>query len=115
MAKMMKFLLGFSVFIIALFILILIAAKTLSLSGHSHKINDFLHHYQIGIALWRVTLMGLFIGFYPRLIHFLYRHSDKSEKVLKTLSRRRYAVILCLIYELMIVQNIIGHLVKWIF
>lgn len=114
MAKFMKIILAFTVFSISLIVIGVIAAKTLKFTGHSSHINDFLHRYKIGIMVWRYSLMALVIAFWPRLIRWLHRYSEKPQALIDGYARRRVILAILVLYELIIVQNGIGFVISHI-
>jgi hypothetical protein len=112
MRKIIKIPLYFTAFIIALFILMILSQVLFSHAHHINQFDQFLHHYQIQIAIWRYSCMLLFIVFYPKLIQKLYQHSIKAPDVIKKLCYRRWAILFCILYEAIIVHNVFSLLIS---
>jgi len=101
--------------IIALIVFILLGGLMIE---NAHRINNaaiIVKDHHITFMLWRYSLMVIFIIVYPKLIYwFLSKNKNiTTEQVIK-LSRRRYAIIFCLFYELVIVQNALSLLINGI-
>lgn len=108
----MKIFICFVLFLITLSVGLLLAAKGLNEVQHIKKANDFLHHFSLWVMLWRYALMLIFIGYYPKLIRV--SHQKKTESVINQISHRWIAVMICVLYELIIVHNVLGLLVTQI-
>ena len=96
---------------------------------NAHQINQaaiLIRNHHIGFMIWRYSLMIVFIIFYPLLIKLILlrrgivdeENSEISVKEpimlskIEKISRRRYAIIFCLFYELFIVQNILSLVIN---
>ncbi len=83
---------------------------------HAHGINHVaqeisIHH--IGWTVWRYSLMVVFIGLYPYLVRFvLTRCDDVSEILRDKYARRRYAILFCVFYELVLVHNALAWVIS---
>lgn len=118
MLKLLKLFCAFTLFIITLSVILILSGMLFNSTKNWHIFNDFLHEYALGIAIWRYSLMGVFIIFYPRAIQWLYRHQSISKDRLNRLSRRWIAIGICIFYEVIIVHNALGVLitfVQWLF
>lgn len=112
MPKSIKFTGLLILFIITLFILCLLAIKLL---GITHKGISFTgNSYKLVLiaGIWRYSLMGIFIVCYPTVIRLLYRKKSLKNEELKKLSKRWIAITICVGYELIVVHNVVGLLVK---
>jgi hypothetical protein len=100
--------------IIALIILVLLGGLMIE---NAHKINSAaitVKNHHMVFMIWRYLLMLMFIAIYPKLIYWLLsKNKNITSKQIIKLSRRRYAIIFCLFYELVIVHNILAFLINW--
>ena len=64
--------------------------------------------------------MAIFIAYYPRLICWILsrdeniteEQKEERNKQIKKFARRRYAILFCVFYELVVVQNILALLIN---
>ena len=83
------------------------AATTLSQSLKTH---------QIPLAVFRYALIGLFIGFWPRGIQALGQRNGWDEAFIQNLSNKRlYLCGFFILFELIVVYNVIGRLLTHLF
>lgn len=111
MKRLMKIFILFTLFIISLFIGLTLAIKGLNNYSALKNANDYLHKFSLWVTLWRYALMLIFIGYYPRLIRTFYRNKDA---LMHSLSQRWIAILLCGLYELIIVHNFLGFCVNYV-
>jgi hypothetical protein len=105
----------FIILIITLIVLILLGGLMIE---NAHKINNaaiVVKNHHMVFMIWRYLLMLIFIAAYPKLIYwFLSKNKNITSKQIIKLSRRRYAIIFCLFYELVIVHNALSFLINGI-
>ena len=110
MGKYIKYLIYL---IITLIVLILLGGLMLE---NAHRINNAaiaVREHYIGFMIWRYFIMAMFIAFYPKFIRWFFsKNKNITERQIVKFSKRRYAVLLCFFYELMIVQNGLSLLIN---
>jgi hypothetical protein len=111
MNKTLRFTALIIMLIISLLVLLVMAAMIFVHSKHIN-LTLFLSEYKLAINIWRYCLMGLFVFYYPKIILYLY--AKRGDININKLSRRRYAIMICLFYELIIVHNLFGYLLNYI-
>lgn len=71
-----------------------------------HSVTQSINTHHIGWMVWRYTLMVVFIFFYPNFVRsLLARHDDMNDDLCKKYMRYRYAVLICIFYEVILVHN----------
>tara|TARA_R110000868_G_scaffold266583_1_gene525831 strand:- start:48950 stop:49309 length:360 start_codon:yes stop_codon:yes gene_type:complete len=111
--RVLKFMLFILLFIAGFVVLIGVGGV---LVRHSHGINTtavVLQQHSHILLLWRLGLYAGLIGFYPHIMRrVLAKREDISLEKQQQYCRRRYAIALCLFYELVVVQNVLGLLIN---
>lgn len=70
------------------------------------------------LLVWRLLVYGLVISYWPRLVSMLIirRYGHEPEALLdKRICRRQPTVLVCLAFEFLIVQNVIGVLLAHVY
>ena len=70
------------------------------------------------LIIWRCVLYCVFIGYWKQILHFAarLRGLETNEKRLNRLiENRKLIIIICAGFEIFIVQNVLSHLVKFVF
>lgn len=109
--KLLKIILFLFLFVIALTALSSIGFLLLNHAHTIKNIDSFIQNHSIYFALWRYSLMGIFVYFYPHLIKQFYGNKeDIDPEKLKKYSRRRYVIVFFVLFEVLLVQ----HGLSWV-
>ncbi len=110
MLKIIKY----SFFIIGILIVFVLLGGVMV--EHADRINavaNAIKSHHLSFMIWRYFMMIIFIFFYPKLTNrILSKQLDIKKELIARYSRRCYAVLLCLLYEVIIVQNILSWIVN---
>ena len=87
-------------FIIALLAIIMLGQFSNHYRAAITNFSDALQQHQVWVSLWRYSLMLIIIYFYPKLVPVQY-------------AKRRYIIVICITYELLIVHNGLGYLIHY--
>lgn len=100
---------------VVLVLLFIVGAFSLD---NAHKLNHYstiIHNHTIVFMLWRYTIMAAIAFLYPAIMHKLF--SGKShinhEKIAKA-SKRRWIILVFIIYELVIIHNVLSYPINWL-
>lgn len=86
-----------------------------SLSMHyalsMHALAQAIQNHQVVIALYRYVFMAIVIYSYPYLLRYVNRSAIRPGH---PILQRRWVVLVCLIYEVFIVHQMLAKIIGWL-
>jgi len=76
-----------------------------------HTLSQAIDRHQVIIALYRYVFMAIVIYSYPYLLRYAARSVIVPEH---PILQRRWVVLVCLIYEVLIVHQMLAEIIGWL-